>query len=238
MKQPAVAAIVPAAGSGTRLQSHLSRPKQLARINGKPVLSHTLLALERTGLIEFAIIPTREDLVDNIWQEVIHPYDIQFVSEVIPGGDTRQKSVFAALQRLQPDTADQVLVHDGVRPFVTASIIERTIQTARDTGAAIAGIPAVDTVKQARNGIVERTIDRTTLWYAQTPQVFHLPLLISAFRYAQESGFTGTDEAMLVEHLGEKVTMVEGSKQNLKITDPQDLVLAKALFAIRRDVRE
>jgi len=228
--QPSVSAIIPAAGVGSRMQAVTSEPKQFTPIQGKPILTHTLLALEDSGLIESCVVVAAADMVDRIRSQVIAPYNIRFVNEVVTGGSTRQQSVWNGLQVVENFGKALVLVHDGVRPLVSIETIARTIDEAAQFGAAVAGIPAVDTIKKASGRRIESTIDRSVLWYAQTPQTFRLPLLVRAFTNAMKSGFTATDEAMLVEYLGEPVRLVEGSKRNIKITDPVDLEIAAALI--------
>jgi len=226
-----VAAIIPAAGSGTRLQSVLDRPKQFTRVAGKPLLAHTLLAFQACPLVDLVVIPTREDAIETVWEEIIEPYGITVVQEVITGGATRQESVWRGLQVLEEADVDIVAVHDAARIFVTPDIITRSVRAAERYGGCVVGLPAVDTIKMSHETWIEATIDRSVLWYAQTPQTFRYPLLRRAFRHAADIGFTGTDEAMLVETLGERVALVRGSKYNLKITDPEDLELARALLA-------
>lgn len=226
-----VAAIIPAAGSGTRLQSVLDRPKQFTRLAGKPLLAYTLLAFQACPLIDQVVIPTRKDAIEIVWQEIIRPYEITVVQKVIPGGATRQESVWCGMQALEGDGVDIVAVHDAARIFVTPDIISRSVRAAETHGGCVVGLPAVDTIKVSHQTWIEATIDRSVLWYAQTPQTFRYPLLHKAFRQALDTEFTGTDEAMLVESLGERVALVRGSKYNLKITDPEDLELARALLA-------
>jgi len=228
-----VAAIIPAAGTGTRLQSVLDEPKQFTRIAGKPLLAHTLLAFQACSLIDLIVIPTREDAVDMVRQEIVEPYGITAVEQIIPGGATRQESVWRGLQALEGAGVDIVAVHDAARMLVTPAIITRSVQAAETYGGCVVGLPAVDTIKMSHETWIEATVDRSVLWYAQTPQTFRYSLLCRAFRYAETVGFTGTDEAMLVEQLGERVALVRGSKYNFKVTDQEDLELARALLAFR-----
>lgn len=228
-----VAAVIPAAGSGTRLQSVLDGPKQFTRIAGKPLMAHTLLAFQACPRIDQIIIPTREDAVDMVREEIVEAYGITAVRAVIPGGATRQESVWRGLQALDGAGVDIVAVHDAARMLVTPEIITRSVEAAETYGGCVVGLPAVDTIKMSHETWIEATIDRSVLWYAQTPQTFRYALLCKAFRHAEASGFTGTDEAMLVEQLGERVVLVRGSKYNFKVTDPEDLELARALLAFR-----
>jgi 2-C-methyl-D-erythritol 4-phosphate cytidylyltransferase len=156
------------------------------------------------------------------------------MQRVVVGGASRQDSVFAALRAMERPT-DFVLVHDGARPFVTADVTERVIEQAREHGGAIVAVPVKDTIKQAsENGTVHKTIPRERLWAAQTPQAFSYELLYRAHESAEADGFLGTDDAELVERLGgAAIAIVEGSYENLKITTPEDLIVAERIAAGR-----
>jgi len=214
-----VAAIIPAAGSGTRLQSHLGQSKQFALLHGKPLLTYTLQRFEECGIIDTLVIPTREEYISTVFEEIINPFGISGDIKVIPGGATRQESVWRGMQSLLEESPDIV--------------IEQSVEVAQEHGGGVVGVPAVDTIKMSHGTRVEATVDRSILWYAQTPQTFRYELLYRAFQHANESGFVGTDEAMLVENLGETVMMIPGSKLNIKITDPDDLEIALALLDYR-----
>ena len=151
------------------------------------------------------------------------------VTKIIAGGKERQDSVYNGLQNLDSET-DIVVVHDGVRPFVSAELIRDTVEAARDFGAAITAIPVSDTIKKvSEEGLVERTIDRHGLWRVQTPQTFQVSLLKEAFAKAQADNFYGTDEGSLIEYLGREVKVVPGSELNIKITRSEDLVLGEKI---------
>jgi 2-C-methyl-D-erythritol 4-phosphate cytidylyltransferase len=232
--------IIPAAGLGTRMTSaHGSKPKkgvpskQFAELGGTPILCHTLrkfaacaevseiyVALRKAEIASFRTTLEREG--KDILQK-----RVQFAE----GGEHRQESVGNALAAIVAAPDDIVLVHDAVRPFVTETIIHEVIAAAQKHGAAIAGMPAVDTVKQvertADGALIKTTIPRERVVMAQTPQGFRYEVLKKAFDEAKADGFTGTDEASLIERAGGQVAVVMGSPKNIKITTPDDLELAE-----------
>src|SRR5579872_3563487 len=224
-----IAAIVPAAGLGTRMGA--DTPKQFLELDGMPLILFTLRRLAACSAITDFFISTRADDVMSL-EDKVAKAGLGRPARVIHGGDTRQQSVANALAQVDPAT-EIVLVHDAVRPFVTVAQIDRVIAEARARGAAILGIPAIDTVKEVKRAslpedvaLISATIPRERIVMAQTPQAFSFPLLRDAFRKAQEDGVTGSDEAVLVERLGHEVFAVLGSERNLKITRPSDLELA------------
>jgi 2-C-methyl-D-erythritol 4-phosphate cytidylyltransferase/2-C-methyl-D-erythritol 2,4-cyclodiphosphate synthase len=224
-----VMAIVPAAGKGVRMG--LKGPgKQFAYIHGKPVLARTLEALEASTEIDGIIVVTEAQQVGLGWQ-VVNDYAIGKVQAVVPGGKSRQESVWAGLQHMPIDT-EIVVVHDGARPLVETELIDRSITTAREHGAVGIAVPVKDTIK-VRNeaGFVVSTPPRASLWAIQTPQAFHYSILYEAHVKARESGYVGTDDCMLVEQLGKPVQLVEGSYRNIKLTTPEDLIVAQAFLA-------
>jgi 2-C-methyl-D-erythritol 4-phosphate cytidylyltransferase len=222
-----VCAIIPAGGQGTRMGGTV--PKQFRTLKGKPILHYTLKTLHESGLIDSLVLVVPEKELEHAradWLE--HPV---IVKQVVTGGEKRQDSVFNGYQALPADT-DIVLVHDGVRPFLSKEMIQETINVAEKFGAAITAIPVNDTIKQVdSSGKVERTVDREGLWRVQTPQAFRYDLLGEAFRNAQKDSFYGTDEGALIEYLGQEVRVVEGSEWNLKITRPEDMVLGESIVA-------
>jgi len=228
MNPSRVAAIIPAAGSGSRMG--LAVPKQFYALQGIPILIHTLRVfqqVESVGLIVVVVPPE-----SCAWTEdLVHQYRLAKILRVIPGGKFRQDSVLAGLEALPPEV-DIVVVHDGVRPFVTVSLIENCLQEAAKSGAAMAAVPAKDTLKfVSSEKMVEHTINRAGVWQAQTPQVFKKSLLVAAYtRAAGHKDFMATDEAGLLELLGHPVKVVEGSETNIKLTRQEDILLAKAIL--------
>lgn len=224
-----VTAIIPAAGLGTRMGA--DQPKQFIEIDGVPLVIFTLRRLAACSAITDFILSTRAEEIVSL-QDRVAKASLGRPARVIHGGDTRQQSVANAIAQVDPAT-EIVLVHDAVRPFITAEQTARVIAEARLRGAAILAIPAIDTVKEVKRAslpedvaLITATIPRERIVMAQTPQAFSFPLLRDAFRKAQEDGVTGSDEAVLVERLGHEVFAVLGSERNLKITRPSDLELA------------
>ncbi|HWG38597.1 MAG TPA: 2-C-methyl-D-erythritol 4-phosphate cytidylyltransferase [Terriglobales bacterium] len=230
-------AIIPAAGLSTRMGSTTSGQarKQLAEIAGAPILVHTLRTFDRCPGLERILVPVRPEDKDLVAARVANE-KLRIEVEVLEGGAARQDSVWNALQRLSSVQADAwVMIHDAVRPFVELETLMRALSAAEKHAAVITGVPAVDTIKQvervgADSNRVTTTLQRERIVLAQTPQVFHLDLLRRAFEKARQDGFYGTDEAALVEHLGEDVFVVPGSARNWKITTPADLPLAELLL--------
>lgn len=224
---PRSAAIVPAAGSGTRMG--LARPKQFLSLAGKPILVHTVRALALAEELDAIVLVAPADQVAQT-EALVREYRLTKVLAVVPGGRRRQDSVRAGLDSL-PHGVELILVHDGVRPFVTPDLVRECLDQARTNGAALAAVPVKDTLKAVdRKQRVMRTVDREGLWQAQTPQVARRGLLEQAFVAAEERGATCTDEAALLEAIGAPVTVVPGLERNIKITRPEDLRLAEALM--------
>ncbi|OPY12230.1 MAG: 2-C-methyl-D-erythritol 4-phosphate cytidylyltransferase [Syntrophus sp. PtaU1.Bin005] len=225
---PKVVAIIPAGGSGRRMQSR--NPKQYLLLDGKPVLVHTLLRLQQHSLIDEILLVVPEQDRSFVVENIEKPYRLTKIREVISGGKERQDSVRNGLARVGDD-CDIIVVHDGVRPFVAEETLSQVIGAALRFGAAIAGVPVTDTVKQSDGaGNISRTLNREALWLAQTPQAFGRRILQEAYLKAAEEDFHGTDDASLVEHLGIPVKLIPGSYRNIKITTPDDLVLAGAFL--------
>lgn len=223
-------AIIPAAGSGSRLGGQI--PKQFLEIDGAPILAHTIgrfVECDDIGAIAVALPADKLDefRARNRGARVIKP--IYYVS----GGNERSDSILNALEAVAELNPEIVAVHDAVRPFVTSAQISAVIAKAKEIGAAILALPATDTIKEVENGLIERTIDRRRIWRAQTPQAFRYELLMRANKEARAAGLPSamtTDDSLLVEQLGFPVAVVEGSPNNIKITTPEDLILAEKLF--------
>ena len=220
------AAIIPAAGSGTRMNS--DTPKQFLMLGGKPILIHTVTAFKQCSDIGQIIVVVPEAMVNNA-KELLREYrlDEKKIS-VIGGGARRQDSVLAGLHHVSPGI-DIVLVHDGARPLVSPTLISRCYREVIKSGAALAAIPVKDTIKKAGpNHFVEDTIDRSFLWSAQTPQGARKELLNEGYRLLDDNEVT--DEASILERAGIPVALVNGSETNLKITHPDDLQLAEKIM--------
>jgi 2-C-methyl-D-erythritol 4-phosphate cytidylyltransferase len=219
-------AIIPAAGQGTRMGSAI--PKQFLLLRGEPILHHTLTAFEASGQVDAVILVVPEKDFAAAEKHWLQGYDI--VKQIVVGGKERQDSVYNGFCALDQDT-DVVLVHDGVRPFVSADMIQRTIEAAQQYGGAITAIPVNDTIKLADDGgFVARTVDRNGLWRIQTPQAFQYAVLAEAFQKAVQDSYYGTDEGALLEYAGKKVKIIEGSEMNIKITRKEDLILGEAIL--------
>jgi 2-C-methyl-D-erythritol 4-phosphate cytidylyltransferase/2-C-methyl-D-erythritol 2,4-cyclodiphosphate synthase len=232
MNPSKVAAIIPAAGSGIRMG--LSVPKQCYELGDKPILAHTLQRIEQSESIGSIVLVVPAD--HKNWAErLVQKFQFAKVTKVIAGGKERQDSVLAGLKVL-PEEVELVLVHDGVRPFVPVAVVENCLQEAEKSGAAMAAVPVKDTLKSVSSRkVIEKTISRDSVWQAQTPQAAKKALLKDAYVLAAEKeNFIATDEAGLLELLGHPVKVVQGSEQNIKITRPEDLMLAKAILMENR----
>ena len=236
-----VMVIIPAAGLGTRMASSTAtaqgkvRSKQFVQLEGVPILIHTLRKFAQTREISEIWVAMRKSESELFWQEA-RKYDLGEKVHIVEGGEHRQQSVANALNALQAVEDDIVLVHDAVRPFVTFETIAAVIAAVKKHGAAIAGVPAVDTIKQvertADGAVITATIPREMIVQAQTPQGFRFGVLKRAFDDAAAEGFLGTDEASLLERLGQPVHVVMGSAHNIKITTPADLELAEFFMSL------
>jgi len=216
-----VAAVIVAAGEGRRFGG----PKQFASLRGRPVLEWSLRAFENNPYVDAVVVV----LADPAEGGRFTGFSAK-VEAVVRGGERRQDSVANGVAALKAAGDDIILVHDGARPIVPQELIERVIDGARAEGAAVPALPIEDTVKEAAGGRVVRTVDRSRLVRVQTPQGFAFGLLRRALDAAAAEGFTGTDEAALVERLGHVVALVPGDARNVKITSPQDLVIAEAFL--------
>jgi len=220
--------ILPAAGLGTRMAG--PQPKQFLALDGVPILVHSLRAFAAVERVRAIYVAVRKSEMERVEAQVAE-YGFAGRAHVVEGGDKRQESVANALASLPAQDDDIVLVHDAVRPLIDAATIERTIDAVMEHGAAIVGLPAVDTIKQvertAHGALITATIPREFVVLAQTPQGFRYGLLQKVFAEAMADGFVGTDEASVVERAGHAVAVVHGSQVNLKITQPGDLELAE-----------
>jgi 2-C-methyl-D-erythritol 4-phosphate cytidylyltransferase len=214
------------------------QPKQFLILDGLPILIHSLRVFASVERVTAIYVAVRKPEMERV-QAQIAEYGFANRVRMVEGGDSRQESVSHALEALPAQPDDIVLVHDAVRPLIDAATIDRTIDAVLEHGAAIVGLPAVDTIKQvertAHGALITSTIPREFIVQAQTPQGFRVGLLRKAFAEAMADGFIGTDEASLLERAGQPVAVVHGSPVNLKITQPGDLELAE--FYLRRRAR-
>ena len=226
---PKVIAIIPAGGSGRRMGAAV--PKQFLMLANRPLVVHTLQVFERTPAVAEVILVVPRDEQSRTLTDVVERYGIKKVLKVVAGGETRQESVRQGLEATD-ETTDIVVIHDAVRPFVTEELVSRSIDVARENGAAVVAVPVRDTLKEvASDGRILRTVDRSNFWLAQTPQTFRRSLLSAAYQKAGHDRFHATDDAALVEHLGYQVRIVPGRWDNIKITTPDDLIMGEAILA-------
>lgn len=225
----AYTAIVLAAGKGTRMNSKIQ--KQFLEVEGKPVIYYSLKCFQESLLIRDIILVTGEESLSYCKEEIVKRFGFSKVKKVTAGGKERYDSVYAGLCAC--DNTDYVLIHDGARPFVTEEILERTCLSVKETGACVVGMPAKDTIKISdRNKMVESTPAREKVWLVQTPQAFRYSLIKESYESIRCKDMSGiTDDAMIVEQeRGVKVALVHGSYENLKITTPEDLIIAEAFL--------
>ncbi|GBE26677.1 2-C-methyl-D-erythritol 4-phosphate cytidylyltransferase [bacterium BMS3Bbin03] len=226
MKSKHVIALIPAAGSGSRMGNDIK--KQYLRIGQKPILFYTLRQFDRCGAIEEIILAVPEEELAFVASEIVDRYHIHKVKKIVAGGRERQDSVRAAFNAID-NTPDLVMIHDGIRPFVTAEILINAVQKTAELGATVAGIPVAATIKRVVDGEITGTLKRDELWEIQTPQTFRFDWLKRAFEKAEAENFYATDDAGLLEHAGFTVYAIPGSRLNVKITHPDDLKLAEFL---------
>lgn len=220
-------AVIVAAGKGKRMGTEVS--KQFLPLCGKEILAHTVEKFEMADGIRDIVLVTGADALQDV-EDMVKEYGWRKIHAVVAGGKERQDSVWNGLQAVSADT-DIILIHDGVRPFVTEEILCRSIETAEEMGGCVAGVPAKDTIKvcDAEN-IAVATPDRSTLWQIQTPQTFRRDVILKAYQNAAEDGFIGTDDASLAEHSGYPVKVIMGSYRNIKITTREDLLIGEAFI--------
>jgi 2-C-methyl-D-erythritol 4-phosphate cytidylyltransferase len=235
MKPFKTIALIPAAGMGKRMGASIN--KQYLLLNGLPIVARTIAIFEQSPLIDaiYLVIPAEE--IPYCQEHVIAACSFKKVAAIIAGGKERQNSVMNGLNAMRDIVGndDIILIHDGVRPFVTEAMLRESIMTAGRREGALVAVPVKDTIKSVCNGIVVNTPERETLWQAQTPQAFRYGIIFNAHQKAAESGFIGTDDASLVERCGGTVGIVTGEYRNIKITTPEDLILAEAFLAVSEE---
>ena len=224
-------ALIPAAGMGKRMGASIN--KQYLQLAGMPIVARTISVFEDAPFIDgiFLVIPADE--IPYCREHVVEANGFRKVLEIVPGGRERQNSVMNGLRALQRQAGelDVVLIHDGVRPLISRELLWESIEVARGCDGALVAVPAKDTIKTVRDGLVVATPDRDTLWQAQTPQAFRFGVIFAAYSAAEQEGFMGTDDASLVERHGGAVRIIRGDYRNIKITTPEDIVLAEAFLA-------
>jgi len=222
-KSPSVKAIILAAGYSRRMRSKM--PKQLAEVNHKPLIAYTLDAFERCRAIEGMVLVVQHKYLAR-FRNLVKSSGYKKVEQLCLGGRTRQQSVFNALGKISD--CDYVLIHDGVRPFVTEKIISDVIKATKQFGAATSAVRSTDSIVEERQGFIGTTLRRDRLWHIQTPQGFKLNLIRQAHRQARAKGITdASDDAQLLLKMRKKIKLIKGSYKNIKITTPEDLRLAR-----------
>ncbi len=231
-----IAAILVAAGQGVRMGTDLR--KQYIHLVGRPILAHTVQVFDRCAEIDCLKLVVPEQEFDFCCQQILDPINPEKPIQLIPGGASRQDSVYNGLQAIA-ETQGYVLIHDGVRPLVTAELIEACIAGARQHQACIPALAVVETLKKINaEGIIEQTIDRKSLCMAQTPQVFSISLIKEAHKQARAKKWQATDDAALVEWMGHAVKIIPGLRENIKITTPDDLLWAEAFLRLRENKKD
>lgn len=223
-----VSVIIAAAGMSNRMGSKMN--KQFIAIDGKPILAHTIEKFENSRFIDEIILISKEEEIEYCRKEIVKKYKFNKITNIIRGGKERQDSVYNGILALD-ERSSIVLIHDGARPFVKNENIEDGIKSVIKDGACVIGVPVKDTIKVVgANEIIDNTPRRSMLWAAQTPQCFLKDLIIRGYEKAISDNFLGTDDSSIVERLGYDVKMIMGSYENIKITTPEDLILAESLF--------
>ena len=229
-----VSAIIVASGKGMRLftTSTGTTYKQFLLLGEKPVLVHTINVFDASSLVDEIIVVVPAEKL-NYCRSLVKKYKFKKIIGIIAGGKFRQDSVYNGLLKIGKNKPDVVLIHDGVRPLATPVLIQKCAGNIRKDGAIILAVPVKDTIKLIRKSFVEKTLERNRLWSVQTPQCFDYDLIIKAHRKAKTDGFLGSDDASLVERLGHRVKIEMGSYENIKITTPEDLILAEEIMKRR-----
>jgi len=225
-------ALIPAAGMGKRMGATIN--KQYLQLDGMPIVARTIAVFENSPLIDGIMLVIPEEEIPYCREHVVNAYCFTKIIAIVAGGKERQNSVMNGLKALEQHASanDVILIHDGVRPFITPQIIEESIKIAGTGEGALLAVPVKDTIKRAFNGLVTDTPDRESLWQAQTPQSFQFSSIYQAHNKAQEDAFIGTDDASLLERLGGTVRILRGDYCNIKITTPEDLVLAEVFLKV------
>ena len=222
-------AIILAGGAGKRMGAATN--KQFLLIDNKPIIVHTLEIFENCRSIDSIFLVVNQKDLPVIQKEILETYRFKKVTKLVIGGRLRQDSVRNGLEAIEGQ-CDIVVIHDGARPFVSPSFIEKGIFLMEMFDAVIPGLPAKDTIKAvSKEGFVSKTLPRDSLWQVQTPQTFKYELIVKAYREGMAKKLYGFDDATFVEHLGKKVKVIEGSPYNMKITTPEDLIIAQGILS-------
>jgi 2-C-methyl-D-erythritol 4-phosphate cytidylyltransferase len=220
-------AIIPAAGSGKRLNN--KQKKQYLEIHGKPLLFYTLHIFQKSEHIDEIVIVAPKGNIEHTRKKIVDKFNFHKVKCVVEGGEKRQDSVLNGFNNVSPDT-DIVVIHDAARPLINIDMIDKVIQSAKDNGSTIAAVPVTDTLKMALDGVVKNTFPRENFWRAQTPQAFNYNILHECYDRKLNEEAIFTDEAQMVEYAGFEVKIVEGLEYNIKITTNEDFILAGLLL--------
>jgi 2-C-methyl-D-erythritol 4-phosphate cytidylyltransferase len=222
-----ISAVIVAGGKGKRMGSAL--PKQFLKINGVEILALTIEKFEKCSIVDEILVVVSNDEIDYCRSNIIDRYNFTKVKKVVNGGKERFNSVYNGLKNCSKET-DIVIIHDGVRPFVTQDMIKNSAECAKKYGACAAGVAIKDTIKlKDRENYIEKTINRDELIAIQTPQAFDYNLILKAYNNSIEKGIFSTDDTMLIEALHKKVRIIDGSYLNIKITTPEDLIFAESI---------
>ncbi len=225
-------ALIPAAGIGKRMGASIN--KQYLKLNGMPIVARTISVFEQSPLINaiYLVIPAEE--IPYCQKHVVEACGFSKVVAIVAGGKERQNSVMNGLNAMRDFVSDEdvILIHDGVRPLITEDALRESIRIATLHDGALVAVPVKDTIKTVHGGIVTGTPPRESLWQAQTPQTFRFGKIFTAHLTAESDGFCGTDDASLIERTGGKVHIVQGDYRNIKITTPEDLILAEAFLEV------
>ncbi|MFQ5900593.1 MAG: 2-C-methyl-D-erythritol 4-phosphate cytidylyltransferase [Thermodesulfobacteriota bacterium] len=228
-----VVAIIPTAGKGKRMGANIS--KQYLFLLGRPVLAHTVRVFEESKKIDSIVLVVHKGDEGYCKREIVEKFGFRKVTHILAGGRERQDSVRAGLNVVDPD-CELVIIHDGVRPLIFPEIITESINAAKKFGASVVAVPVKDTVKEvSKEGTIHCTLPRENLWMVQTPQVFRYDIIREAHAKAHTNGFLSTDDSALVEKFGNKVCIVEGSYENIKLTTQEDMMIAEVLMEARRE---
>lgn len=224
-----ITAIIPSAGVGKRYAS--SKNKVFAKLDGKPIILHAIEAFVRHPLVDLVVLAVKSEDLSEV-QALLNTQGFDKPVITVIGGKERQDSVYNALKKAKELNSDIVLIHDAVRPLISEQIITNNIETLKSNSTidgVITAVPVKDTIKEASEYTVIQTLNRDRLWAVQTPQSFYLSKILTAYEQAYKEAFYGTDDASLIEHFGGKVAITLGSYKNIKITTPEDLVIASGL---------